>query len=67
MQNDPIGILIIIVAIVLILVLRGKIKNSSDETLQTLVKVGDFFILIRAIIAIIMLSFMVYILAKVHK
>ena len=67
MQNDPIGILIIIVAIVLILVLRGKIKNSSDETLQTLVKVGDFFILIRSIIAIIILSFMVYILAKVRK
>lgn len=67
MQNDPIGILILVVVAIAIVALRGKIHKSNNKTVQTLTKVGDFFIIVRAIIGLIMVSFLVFILAKGHK
>ena len=66
MQN-PIGLLIIIVFSIIIIIFRNKISNSDNKYLKVAAKAGDYYIMFRAIMGLIMLAFLLYILSKIHK
>ena len=66
MQN-PIGLMIIIIFSVIIILVRNKINSGNNKQLKTLTKLGDYYIMFRAIMGFIMLAFLLFILSKMHK
>lgn len=66
-MNNPIGLLIIIIFSVIIILVRKKIGKSDNPYVKAATKAGDYYIMFRAIMGLIMLFFLLYILSKSHK
>ena len=65
-MKNVIGLLIIIVFAVMIVMLRGKVQSSDNVYLKRAAQIGDWFIWFRFIMGLIMVSFVIFLLARVN-